>query len=93
MSTIPHPPTRIESSPGNWADRVLVRETWASLAIFAMWVAVSVSAVWGGDLVSTSESGTYTTTIPSGIVVAVLATIGSWLVAKYGLARRPEHED
>jgi|KBSMisStaDraftv2_1062788.scaffolds.fasta_scaffold1748372_1 hypothetical protein len=93
MSTIPHSSTRVESDARHWTDRVLVRETWASLAIFAMWVAVSVSAVWGADFVSTSESGTYTTTIPSGIVIGVLATIGTWFVAKYGFARRWDHHE
>jgi hypothetical protein len=53
-----------------------------------MWVVVAISAVWGPDFVSTSGAGTNSTTIPSGIAVAVFATIGTWLVAKYGLGRR-----
>jgi hypothetical protein len=61
---------------------------WASLAITAMWVVVAISAVWGPDFVSTSGSGTNSTTIPSGIAVAVFATIGTWVVAKYAFGRR-----
>lgn len=92
MSTISHPPTGVAPGTGHWA-RVLVTEAWASLAIFAMWVAVAISAVWGPDFVSTSGSGASTTTIPSGIIVAMFATIGTWFVAKYGLAHRAEHTD
>jgi hypothetical protein len=93
MSTISHPPTGISSDTRRWTERVGVRETWASLAIFAMWIAVSVSAVWGPDFVSSSGSGTNTTTIPSGIVIGLFATIGTWLVAKYGFARRTHHPE
>jgi hypothetical protein len=53
-----------------------------------MWVVVTICAVWGPDFVSTSGSGTTSTTIPSGIAVAVFATIGTWVVAKYGFGRR-----
>ncbi len=93
MSTISHPPTEISSDERHWTERVLVTETWASLAIFAMWMAVAVAAVWGPDFVSTSGSGTNTTTIPSGIAVAMFATIGTWFVARYGLGHRASHTD
>jgi hypothetical protein len=53
-----------------------------------MWVVVAICAVWGPDFVSTSGSGTTSTTVPSGIAVAVFATIGTWVVAKYGFGRR-----
>jgi hypothetical protein len=65
-----------------------IAETWASLAIFAMWAAATIASVWGPDFVATSGSGSSTTTIPSGIIVAMFATIGTWVVAKYGLARQ-----
>ena len=57
MSTISHPPTGAAHEPG-WSAMFLVREVWASLAIFAMWIAVAVSAVWGPDFVSSNGSGT-----------------------------------
>lgn len=93
MSTISHPPTGISSDTRHWTERVLVTETWAALAIFAMWIAVAVAAVWAPDLVSISGSGATTTTIPSGIPIAMFATIGTWFVAKYGLTRRTSDED
>jgi hypothetical protein len=88
MSTVSHPSSGLAPEARSWSDQLLVREMWASLAITAMWVVVAISAVWGPDFVSTSGSGTNSTTIPSGIAVAVFATIGTWLVAKYGLGRR-----
>jgi hypothetical protein len=39
MSTISHRPTGISPDTRHWSERVLVIETWASLAIFAMWAA------------------------------------------------------
>jgi hypothetical protein len=91
MSTISHPP--VGSVKEQKWSALLVREMWAALAIFAMWLAVAVSAVWGTDFVSTSGAGTNSTTIPSGIAVAMFATIGSWAVAKHGLAHRPKDGD
>ena len=88
MSTSSHQQSEAPSDTGHWTERVLVTETWASLAIFAMWAAVAVATVWGPDFVSSNGSGTNSTTIPSGIAVAMFATIGTWFVAKYGLARR-----
>ena len=87
MSTVLHGTASRAPEVRKWSDLV-VRETWASLAITAMWVVVAVCAVWGPDFVSTSGSGTTSTTIPSGIAVAVFATIGTWVVAKYGFGRR-----
>ena len=84
MSTLSHPTPETASEHPEWSARLLVAEMWASLAIVAMWVVVAISAVWGPDFVSSSGSGATTTTIPSGIAVAVFATIGSWIVAKYG---------
>ena len=87
MSTISHPPTEVSSDMRHWTERVLVTETWASLAIFAMWMAVAIAMVWGPDFVSSNGSGTNSTTIPAGIAIAMFATIGTWFVAKYGLGR------
>ena len=83
MSTLSTGSQRLSPETRMWSQ-VLVPEMWASLAIFAMWSAVAISAVWGPDFVSTSGSAASTTTIPSGIAVAVFASIGTWVVAKYG---------
>jgi len=84
MTTISH-----EAPAGRRRHSELwVKEMWASLAITAMWVAVAFSAIFGPDLVSTGAGGS-STTIPSGIGVAMFASIGTWLVAKYGFRRRP----
>jgi hypothetical protein len=87
MSTVSHPSSGVAPEGRSWSAQLLVREMWVSLAITAMWVVVAVSAVWGPDFVSTS-AGSNSTTIPSGIAVAVFATIGTWMVAKYGFGRR-----
>ena len=92
MSTISHPPAGTVAERA-WTLLIRAREMWASLAIFAMWAAVAISAVWGPDFVSTSGSGATNTTIPSGVIIAMFATIGTWFVAKYGLARRGERSD
>jgi hypothetical protein len=90
MSSISHPPTEAVSDVRHWS-RLLVVEMWAAFAIAAMWAAVAVTAVWGTDFVSTSAGGN-STTIPSGVAVAVFATVGTWAVAKHGLAQRHEHD-
>lgn len=87
MSSVSHGSASRVPTERSWPD-LLAREMWASVAITAMWVVVAISAVWGPDFVSTSGSGTTSTTIPSGIAVAVFATIGTWVVAKYGFGRR-----
>jgi hypothetical protein len=89
VSTISHQRTGVASDTRHWT-RVLITETWASLAIFAMWTAVAIASVWGPDFVATSGSGSSTTTIPSGIIVAMFATIGTWVVARYGLVHRTD---
>jgi hypothetical protein len=88
MSTASHPSSGIAPERRRWTGDVLVPEMWASLAITAMWVVVAICAVWGPDFVSVNGSGTNSTTIPSGIAVAVFASIGTWVVAKYGFGRR-----
>ena len=93
MSTISHRPAGTSPDTRHWSERVLVIETWASLAIFAMWAAVAIAAVWGPDFVSSNGAGTNSTKIPSGIAIGLFATIGTWFVAKYGLGRRDGHGD
>ena len=92
MSTLSHPPAPpLEGR--SWSSLVLVREMWASLAIFVMWIAVAVSAVWGPDFVSTSGAGTQSTTIPSGVAVALFAFLGSWVVARYAFGHQRNRTD
>ena len=88
MSTVSHPSPNVTPERRSWAAQLLVREMWASLAITVMWVVVAICSVWGPDFVYSNGAGTNSTTIPSGVAVAVFATIGTWLVAKYGLGRR-----
>jgi hypothetical protein len=87
MSTISQLPAKTVQETRHWSE-LLVVEMWASLAITAMWIAVAVTSIWGPDLVSSSGPGGSTTTIPSGIAVGLFACIGTWAVAKHGLARR-----
>ena len=92
MSYIPQPSAVVAPERPHWSVRLLVAETWASLAITAMWIAVAITAVWGPDLVSHSASGA-TTTIPSGIAVAGFATLATWAVAKRAFPRASGSED
>ena len=88
MSTISPP---AQSTPEHrWFEVLHVREMWASLAITAIWIAVVCSAAWGPDFVPSTGGGTNTTTIPSGIAVALFASIGTWAVAKHGLAHQKD---
>jgi len=64
----------------------LQRTVWASLAITAIWAAVVLVSAFGGDIVvsgGTSDAGG-TTTVPSGIPVAILGCIATFVVARYG---------
>ena len=51
------------------------------------YVVPSVAFRFRADGMSTTPGST-STTIPSGIAVAVFATIGTWVVAKYAFGRR-----
>ena len=92
MSTITHKPAGAAPEREHWTAQVLVRETWASLAIAAMWLAVLFAAVFAPDIVTSSNDGSHTT-IPSGVAVALFAAIGTRGVAKYGLGRRGRDDD
>jgi len=81
-----------ESTGEHRFELLRAREMWASLAITAIWIAVVCSAAWGPDFVSSTGGGTNTTTIPSGIAVALFASIGTWAVAKHGLAHQKDSE-
>jgi hypothetical protein len=88
MSTISHEP-RVVPDKRSWSGRLDVREMWAGLAIAFMWLAVLFAAVFGPDMVS-SNAGTNTTIIPSAVAVAFFASLGTWVVAKYGFGQRRE---
>ena len=92
MTTIPHQPRLATPKEHGSLARVLVPEMWASLAIVAMWVAVVLDVLFGPDLVSESVAGD-TVTVPSAVVVALFAFLGTWVVARYGFARRHAGED
>jgi hypothetical protein len=83
MTTISHEP----SNGVGERPQLLVPEVWASIAISVMWLAVLVDAIFGPDIVSTTPGGT-STTLPSAVVVSVFAFLGTWVVARYGFARR-----
>jgi hypothetical protein len=82
MATLSHEP--LEVAPDKrWTD-VLVRETWASLAISVIWLSVLFDAVYGPDIVTRSAGGD-TSVVPSAVVVSVFAFLATWVVARYGL--------
>jgi len=85
MSTLSHQPTRTVEEKRRWTE-VVVRETWASLAISMMWLAVLFDAIFGPNIVNNSAGGD-SSSVPSAVVVALFAFLGSWVVAKYAFGR------
>lgn len=65
-----------------WLD---AREMWGSLAITAMWVAVVFASAFGHDIRTGNgvDNVGQHTSVPAGVVVALFATIASWLVARH----------
>ena len=84
MATISQEPLTTASDKRRWTD-VIVRETWASLAISVIWLAVLVDALYGPDIVSSSAGGSDSAVVPSAVVVAFFAFLATWVVARYGL--------
>lgn len=84
MATLSHEP--VTSEKHRWSE-FLVSEMWASLAICVMWLAVLFDALWGPDILTSSAGGTDTATIPSAVVLAPLAFLGTWVVARHGFRR------
>jgi len=82
MTTISHEPSARVQRP-TW---LYMRDVWASIAISVMWLAVLVDSLWGPDIKAFDVSGS-STTLPSGVVLGLFATIGTWVVAKYGFTR------
>jgi hypothetical protein len=60
---------------------------WVALAIAVMWLTVLLTALFGPDIVTTSAAGDFAR-VPSSIVVALLAVVATWIVARYGFGRR-----
>jgi hypothetical protein len=87
MSTV-HTELPAATEARSWAERVLVREMWASLAIVAIWLSVLFDAIYGPDFVTSNAAGTTTTTIPSVVFVAVFAYLATRVVARYGFTGR-----
>jgi uncharacterized membrane protein (DUF485 family) len=85
MTSLTHEPLR-DDRETVWS-KLLVREMWASLAITSMWIAVALTAIFGPDIVNTTAGGD-SSRVPAGVPVAVLATIGTWVVAHYGFGRK-----
>jgi len=69
-----------------------LREMWAGLAIGVIWVTVLLDALFGPDIVS-NNANTNTATVPSAVVIALFATLATWVVAKYGLGSRKNDAD
>ncbi len=92
MSTV-NESTRLGFDARRWSERLLVREMWASLAISTMWLAVMLDSLLGPDMVFTDSTPGVgsTATIPSGVVLALFAFLGTWVVAKHAFGR-PRHE-
>jgi hypothetical protein len=90
MTTYSHEPSRAVPDRPRW-PQLVVRETWASLAISVMWLAVLFDAIFGPDIVTSGVAGDRAT-VPSAVAVALFAFLATWVVAKYGLARRDRTE-
>jgi hypothetical protein len=90
MTTYSHEPSRAVPDRRR-RPQLVVRETWASLAISVMWLAVLFDAIFGPDIVTSGVAGDRST-VPSAVAVALFAFLATWVVAKYGLARRDRTE-
>jgi hypothetical protein len=83
MASVPHEPTPVRHERRQW-PRLIVRETWASLAITVIWLTVLVDAIYGPNIMSSSAGGDQST-IPSAVIVSIFAFFATWVVARYGL--------
>jgi hypothetical protein len=66
-------------------SRLVVSETWTSLAIGMIWLVVLVDALFGPDIIVNNASGF--TKLPSAVILAVFAWLATWVVAKHGFGR------
>ena len=81
------PPVRRLS--GAW---LYAKPLWAGLSIIAMWLAVLFVGVFGGNIVHTSVGGD-SSSVPVVVVVAIVALIASWVLARVAFAIVPEGDD
>jgi len=86
MSTISHESSAAPEERRSHPE-LFGREMWAGLAICVMWLAVLFDALFGPSIVNTSAGGD-TSSVPSAIVLALFASLATWVVAKYGFGRR-----
>jgi hypothetical protein len=85
MTSISHEPSHTRLQRLGKRD-LLVTEMWASLAIGVMWMAAFLDAIFGPDIVTSSAGGDHST-IPSGVVFALFAFLGTWVLARHGFNR------
>jgi multisubunit Na+/H+ antiporter MnhF subunit len=83
MTTIPDSSVPPDAEQKPWS-RLIVRETWASVAITVIWLTVLVDAIYGPNIVTSSAGGDQST-IPSAVIVSIFAFLATWVVARYGL--------
>ena len=85
MTSVPHESSGAHPERRRLLSQVVVRETWASLAISVMWLAVLFDAIFGPDIVINNASGM--TTIPSAVIVTIFAYLATRVVARYGFTQ------
>ena len=83
MTTISHEPSGVVQNTPGASLQLVVRDTWASLAIVVMWLSVLFDAIFGPDIVNTTAGGDHSS-VPSAVVLALFAFLATWVVAKYG---------
>ena len=86
MTSISGQPASVHAGRGGWLELLKVREVAASLAITSMWIAVGLASIWGSNLDTHSVDGS-SASIPSGVIVALFAFLGSWIVARHAFRR------
>jgi hypothetical protein len=87
MTSMSGEPAAMHAGRGGWLELLKAREVAASLAITSMWIAVGLASIWGSTLETRSVDGS-SASIPSGVIVALFAFLGSWIVARYAF-RQP----
>ena len=88
MTSMSGEPAAREAGHGGWLELLKVREVAASIAITSMWIAVGLASMWGSTFETHSVDGS-SASIPSGVIVALFAFLGSWIVARYAF-RQPK---